>query len=126
MLFPTCALIASILVASAFGEFLQTPRHHDLPDLYEATFAELQHGLDKGHYTSVDLVKAYFARIEEVNKQGANLSAIIQTSPVALDAAAHADKLRKHGKALGPLHGLPFVVKDNYDTQYEDGMNTTA
>jgi amidase len=29
----------------------------DLPDLYEVSMAELQHGLEEGHFTSVDLVK---------------------------------------------------------------------
>lgn len=37
----------------------------DLPDLYEASIAELQEGMDKGHFTSVDLVKVclYCARL---------------------------------------------------------------
>ncbi|KAF7366274.1 Amidase signature enzyme [Mycena sanguinolenta] len=46
-----------------------------LPDLYEASIAELQAGLDASQFTSVDLIKAYFARIEEVNINGPGLRA---------------------------------------------------
>ncbi|KZT52926.1 amidase signature enzyme [Calocera cornea HHB12733] len=96
------------------------------PDLYEASFAEITAGLESGLYTSVDLVKAYLARIDEVNLKGPVLRAVIETSPVALAEAAKLDALRKNGTVLGPLHGIPIIVKDNIDTQPEDGMNTTA
>ncbi|KAF7326138.1 Amidase domain-containing protein [Mycena kentingensis (nom. inval.)] len=94
-----------------------------LPDLYEATIAELQDGLDAERFTSVDLVNAYFARIKEVNEE---LHAVIETSPTALAQAAELDVQRKDGKKLGPLHGIPILVKDNIATRVEDGMNTTA
>ncbi|KAJ6557849.1 amidase signature enzyme [Mycena capillaripes] len=93
------------------------------PDLYEATIADLQAGLDAGHFTSVDLVNAYFARISEVN---AELHAVIETNPIALALAADLDAQRKQGKKIGPLHGIPILVKDNIATRFEDGMNTTA
>ncbi|KAF7365550.1 Amidase domain-containing protein [Mycena venus] len=93
------------------------------PDLYEATITELQAGLDAGDFTSVDLVNAYFARINEVN---AELHAVIEVSPTALQQAADLDAQRKQGKKIGPLHGIPFLVKDNIATRFEDGMNTTA
>ncbi|KAJ6616359.1 amidase signature domain-containing protein [Mycena sp. CBHHK59/15] len=93
------------------------------PDLYEATIADLQAGLDAGHFTSVDLVEAYFSRINEVN---AELHAVIETNPTALTQAADLDAQRRQGKKLGPLHGIPILVKDNIATRLEDGMNTTA
>ncbi|KAF9238055.1 amidase signature domain-containing protein [Melanogaster broomeanus] len=76
-----------------------------LPDLYEAGIAELQQSLEKGHFTSVDLVKAYLARIEEA---------------AALDAE------RKIKGSRSPLHGIPLMLKDNIATLHEEGMNTTA
>ncbi|KAJ7060966.1 amidase signature enzyme [Mycena amicta] len=94
-----------------------------LPDLYEATIADLQAGLDAGHFTSVDLVNAYFARINEVNSE---LHAVIEMSPTALAQAAELDAQRSQGNKLGPLHGIPILVKDNIATRFEDGMNTTA
>ncbi|KAJ6451622.1 amidase signature enzyme [Mycena sanguinolenta] len=93
------------------------------PDLYEATIAELQAGLAAGNFTSVDLVNAYFSRINEVN---AELHAVIEISPTALAQAADLDTQRKQGTTLGPLHGIPILVKDNIATRFEDGMNTTA
>ncbi|OBZ76636.1 hypothetical protein A0H81_03091 [Grifola frondosa] len=96
------------------------------PDLYEASIAELQDGLEKGHFTSVDLVKAYFARIEEVNLQGPALRAVIETNPSALKQASELDLERKVSGPRGPLHGIPIIVKDNIATLHSEGMNTTA
>ncbi|KAI0260061.1 amidase signature enzyme [Gloeopeniophorella convolvens] len=101
-------------------------RRAPLPDLYEASIAELQDGLEKGHFTSVDLVKAYFARIDEVNLQGPTLRAVIETNPSALKQAADLDLERKLKGPRGPLHGIPILLKDNIATRASDGMNTTA
>ncbi|KAI5117586.1 hypothetical protein M0805_004581 [Coniferiporia weirii] len=98
----------------------------DFPDLYEASIAELQDGLQKGIFTSVDLVKAYFARIEEVNHQGPSLNAVIETNPSALIQAAELDEERKLKGLRGPLHGIPIILKDNIATLHNEGMNTTA
>ncbi|KAI0704181.1 amidase signature enzyme [Cerioporus squamosus] len=96
------------------------------PDLYEASIAELQAGLEKGQFTSVDLVKAYFARIDEVNLQGPTLRAVIETNPSALVQAAQLDAERRTKGARGPLHGIPILLKDNIATLHSEGMNTTA
>ncbi|KAK0205143.1 amidase signature enzyme [Desarmillaria ectypa] len=96
------------------------------PDLYEASVLELQDGLDERRFTSVDLVKTYFARIDEVNLQGPELRAVIETNPSALAQAAEMDAERKlHGKR-GALHGIPILLKDNIATVASEGMNTTA
>ncbi|KAG2754320.1 amidase signature enzyme [Suillus brevipes Sb2] len=97
-----------------------------LPDLYEASIAELQDGLVKGHFTSVQLVKAYFDRIEEVNLKGPALHAVIETNPMALSQAAALDDERKDRGGRGPLHGIPLLLKDNFATLHGEGMNTTA
>ncbi|EPT03273.1 hypothetical protein FOMPIDRAFT_1116650 [Fomitopsis schrenkii] len=97
-----------------------------LPDLYEAGIEEIQDGLKKKHFTSVDLVKAYLARIEEVNLQGPALRAILETNPNALKQAAELDKERGATGPRGPLHGIPILLKDNIATLHSEGMNTTA
>ncbi|KAG1867496.1 amidase signature enzyme [Suillus tomentosus] len=97
-----------------------------LPDLYEASIVELQDGLVKGHFTSVQLVKAYLNRIEEVNLKGPALHAVIETNPMALSQAAALDNERKDKGSRGPLHGIPLLLKDNIATLHEEGMNTTA
>ncbi|KIJ07519.1 hypothetical protein PAXINDRAFT_102931 [Paxillus involutus ATCC 200175] len=81
----------------------EVPQSTQLPDLYEAGIAELQQGLEKGHFTSVDLIKAYLARIEEVNLNGAALHAVIETNPQALSQAAALDAERKNNGSRGPL-----------------------
>ncbi|CAE6420112.1 unnamed protein product [Rhizoctonia solani] len=95
------------------------------PDLYEASIEELQFGLERGDYTSVDLVKAYLARIDEVNYKGANLCAVLEINPNALGQAAALDLERQSKGKRSPLHGIPILIKDNISIQASDG-NTTA
>ncbi|KAG1872991.1 amidase signature domain-containing protein [Suillus subalutaceus] len=96
------------------------------PDLYESGIADLQKGLELRHFTSVDLIKAYLARIDEVNLKGAALHAVIETNPNALSQAARLDAERESKGSRGPLHGIPLLLKDNIATLHEEGMNTTA
>ncbi|KAK1220637.1 hypothetical protein PQX77_016588 [Marasmius sp. AFHP31] len=96
------------------------------PDLYEASVIELQQGLDDGFFTSVDLVKAYFARIEEVNLKGPALRAVLEINPSALEQAAVLDKERKLLGKRTLLHGIPVLLKDSIATVASEGMNTTA
>ncbi|EKM56725.1 uncharacterized protein PHACADRAFT_254013 [Phanerochaete carnosa HHB-10118-sp] len=97
-----------------------------LPDLYEASISELQAGLDAGDFTSVDLVKAYFARIDEVNLKGPQLRAVLEMNPSALTEAAALDKERNQTGKRSELHGIPVLLKDNIATIASEGMNTTA
>ncbi|KAF8994512.1 amidase signature enzyme [Cyathus striatus] len=98
-----------------------------LPDLYEASVLELQDGLDKGLFTSVDLVKAYFARIEEVNLKGPALRAVLETNPNALATAALLDKnARRRGSEVLCMGFRFFLKYDNIATLPSEGMNTTA
>ncbi|KAF9042010.1 amidase signature enzyme [Hymenopellis radicata] len=108
---------------------VQWPDNFDaaLPDLYEASIRELQIGLDGRRFTSVDLVKAYVGRIEEVNLRGAQLHAIQEINPSALSQAAFLlDEERRLTGTRGLLHGIPILLKDNIATIASEGMNTTA
>ncbi|KAL0581674.1 hypothetical protein V5O48_000377 [Marasmius crinis-equi] len=96
------------------------------PDLYEASVVELQQGLDGELFSSVDLVKAYFARIDEVNLKGPALRAVLEINPSALEEAAALDKERKVSGKRSMLHGIPILLKDNIATVASEGMNTTA
>ncbi|TFK67632.1 amidase signature enzyme [Pluteus cervinus] len=112
------------------GNFVSPARRDtstpQFPDLYEASVDELQAGLDAGQFTSVDLVKAYFARIEEVNLQGPELRAVLELNPSALALAAELDVERKTTGKRSALHGIPILLKDNIATVASEGMNTTA
>ncbi|KAL4940030.1 hypothetical protein BDV06DRAFT_27027 [Aspergillus oleicola] len=89
--------------------------------LLEATQSELQGGLRLGCFTSVDLVRAYITRIREVNSR---LNPVLEINPDALNIAKELDQTRQQGKTLGPLHGLPILVKDLIGTY--DHMETSA
>ena len=92
-------------------------------DLIEASIEELQSELDSGRITSVELVDFYLARIEAFDKNGPALNSIAYINPRAREKAQTLDQERQqHGKR-GPLHGIPILVKDNYETI---GMPTTA
>ncbi|KAF8653663.1 hypothetical protein AX16_003814 [Volvariella volvacea WC 439] len=132
MLLPCRSLLAlSLLLLSFFAHATSirpTSRNEKVqfPDLYEASVQELQAGLDAGHFTSVDLVKAYFARIEEVNLQGPALRAVLELNPSALAQAAALDAERRTKGKRSALHRIPVLLKDNIATIASEGMNTTA
>ena len=64
--------------------------------------------------TAVDAVKHYYARIDEVNPK---INAVVAfCRERALAEAAEADAMLAAGKSKGPLHGVPFTIKDSFDT----------
>ncbi|RBQ16651.1 amidase [Spongiactinospora rosea] len=75
--------------------------------------------LARGQVTSVGLVKAYQARIDAYERAYADqpgVNAIIRRDPTAIADAARLDAERRKGRIRGPLHGIPLLIKDNYDT----------
>ncbi|HEV2063821.1 MAG TPA: amidase family protein, partial [Thermoanaerobaculia bacterium] len=93
-------------------------------ELEEATIADLQKRMQSGQDSSRSLVEKYAARIEALDKQGPRLRAVLEINPDALAIAGELDAERKAGKARGPLHGIPLLLKDNIGTA--DRMTTTA
>lgn len=86
-------------------------------NLREATVSSLHDAMRSGKLTAVQLVHLYLDRIEAYDKQGPYLNAIILVNPNVLTEAARLDSIYKAtGKFVGPLHGIPVIVKDNYDT----------
>jgi amidase len=93
-------------------------------ELEETTVAELQAGMKSGRYTARSIAEKYFERIDEIDKRGPAINAIIELNPEALAIADALDKERREKGARGPLHGIPVLIKDNIDTA--DRMMTTA
>lgn len=85
------------------------------------TVTDLRQALERGETTAVQLVEDYRGRIEQYNER---LNAVIQLNPGAGEEAGRLDRLRSAGTILGPLHGIPVLLKDNIDTG--DGMANTA
>ena len=92
-------------------------------DVLEQTIPELQAAMEAGRVTSRQLVTQHLARIEAYDRGGPALRAMISTNGAALDEAAALDRERVASGSRGPLHGIPVVVKDNYDVA---GLPTTA
>src|SRR4029077_13420895 len=90
----------------------------------EETIAQLQAEMASGKLTSEQLTQYYIDRIEALDQRREGVNAVIELNPDALEMAENADKLRKQHKVLGPLHGIPVLLKDNIDTG--DKMQTTA
>ena len=92
-------------------------------DVTEQSVSQLGVAMADGRVTAVNLVDSYLARIEAYAHQGPTLNAMIVLNPLARQEAMALDKERAAGQIRGPLHGVPVVVKDNYDTS---DLPTTA
>lgn len=91
--------------------------------VYEQSIAELQAAMASGRVTSSQLVAGYLRRIAAYDHNGPLLNTMIRLNPRALAEAAALDSERVKRGPRGPLHGIPIVVKDNYDSR---GMPTSA
>ncbi|KAF0892417.1 hypothetical protein E2562_015479 [Oryza meyeriana var. granulata] len=93
-------------------------------DFHEATVDAIQLGFKNGSLTSTALVRFYLDQITRLNPL---LHAVIEVNPDALAQAARADDEHLSGSSrgcVGPLHGVPVLLKDNIATH--DRLNTTA
>ncbi|EER37276.1 amidase [Histoplasma capsulatum H143] len=126
MFFPAFLLgilhLHSLLPSVAASPDRDGPKAHcHYPSLIDATSEQLQAGLSRRCFSSVDLVNAYIKRIAEVND---TLHVVAELNPDAVNIARHLDVERRHGKIRGPLHGLPIVIKGNIGIA--DRMHTTS
>lgn len=85
-------------------------------DVFEKSITDLEAALASGEVTSHQLVEGYLARIQAYDHAGPRLNTIVTLNPDALTQADARDKERAAKKLRGPLHGIPVLVKDNYET----------
>ena len=83
--------------------------------MVEASIADLQEAMASGAATSEQITSAYLARIEAYDRAGPRLNSMIRLNPDALAEARALDEERARTGARGPLHGIPIILKDNYD-----------
>ena len=93
-------------------------------ELNEESIASLQEKMAASKFSSEQITNLYLKRIEEIDKKGPLLNAVIELNPDAVSIAKTMDEERKAGKTRGPMHGIPVLIKDNINTA--DRMQTTA
>lgn len=120
ILLTTCVVSAGAQTTQTKTEQLESM--FTTSDLIDASITELQKELTEGNVTSVELVQMYLDRIEAYDKS-LNLNSIITVNENALETAKALDEERAAGKVRGALHGIPIIVKDNYDVE---GLATSA
>lgn len=86
-------------------------------ELVEAGIDDVTRAIERGEVTARQITAQALARIDAYDKRGAAINAIVTVNPRALDRAAQLDRAFAAGGLTGPLHGVPVIIKDNYDTQ---------
>ncbi|TDD55999.1 amidase family protein [Saccharopolyspora elongata] len=89
-------------------------------DLDTVTIPELQARMSRGSLTSSELTAAYLERIRTIDPK---IKAVLRTDPAAMAQAAASDARHRRGTVLGPLDGIPVLLKDNVNTR---DLPTTA
>jgi Asp-tRNA(Asn)/Glu-tRNA(Gln) amidotransferase A subunit family amidase len=110
------ALASALAITATPALSAQSTRPSRTVDVTEASITDLQAALASSRTTSVALVDQYLARIRAYDHAGPSLNAIIRVNAKARAEAAALDAERRAGHVRGPLHGIPIVIKDNYDT----------
>src|SRR5215470_5305770 len=91
-------------------------------NVLETTIDDIHAAYKAGRLTSRQLVELYLDRIERYDKKGPAINAIITMNGKALEDADRLDAAFRASGLVGPLHGIPVIVKDQADTR---GMPTT-
>lgn len=112
----TTALVIALGLASASAQAQPLSPY--------ASAGEQQAAMSDRKVTSEQLVRAYLDRIEQIDRAGPKLNAVLALNPHAVADARRLDAERRAGRVRGPLHGVPVLLKDNIETA--DGLPTTA
>ena len=111
----SAALIAALLAGAACSEPAPAPY-----EVQEVPLTQISADLASGKTTSVAVTQVYIDRIHQYD--GA-LNSVILIAPDALEQARASDERRSEGNILGPMDGVPILLKDNIDAL---GMPTTG
>ena len=112
-------LVTGILMATSGPALAQQPEF----TLETATVESINAAFDAGTLTAEELVGLYLERIEAYESEGPNINAFINIHPDPIGAARALDEERRATGPRSPLHGIPVVLKDNFNTS---DLPTTA
>jgi amidase len=84
--------------------------------VFEKTVSELQSAMTSGVVTSEDITRQYLARLSLYDRHGPAFRSVLAINPRVIADARARDAERAAGRARGPFHGVPIVLKDNIDT----------
>ncbi|MBW4653642.1 MAG: hypothetical protein KME20_11490 [Kaiparowitsia implicata GSE-PSE-MK54-09C] len=82
----------------------------------EATIPDLNEAFEAGTLTSEQLVQFYLDRIDAYDQQGPAINSLITINPEAIAQAQALDQERQMSGPRSVLHGIPIILKDNYNT----------
>jgi Asp-tRNA(Asn)/Glu-tRNA(Gln) amidotransferase A subunit family amidase len=109
------SIVIITIVTLAGAAQAQQPRFH----LQEATIDGIHTEMRAGRLSCTRLVQAYLDRIKAYDQAGPTLNTVQNTNPGALKQAAELDtRLRTSGALAGPLHCIPVLVKDQFNTNF--------
>lgn len=106
-------LLAALAIVAPMSLGAQSPRAFEV---HEASIRDLQDAMTDGRVSAVAIVDAYLARIAAFDRGGPRINAIIRLNPRARAEAAALDRERREGKVRGIWHGIPVILKDNFET----------
>jgi amidase len=116
---PSFLKHAGLLAALAIGATSVAARQQPPAaafQLEETTIARIHSAMKAGQLTCRGLVEQYLKRIESYDKVGPAINAIVVVNPGAAAEADDLDRRAKQGGFVGPLHCIPAIVKDNFET----------
>ena len=126
-IFVCCRTLAAILAVLAFVAGVLVDAQQPSPAspfrIEEATIAQIHAAMKGGQLTCRAMVEQYLRRIEAYDKNGPALNAIVVVNPDAIKQAEDLDARFAASGLTGPLHCIPAIVKDNFETI---GMQSAA
>ncbi len=113
---PYIAILLTALIIFTLPSFAKVDEHDTIPVLHDK--------MRSGQLSSEELVSFYLKRIEKHDREGSQLNSVVQLNKNAMAQAKALDSKLQTTGLVGPLHGIPVLLKDNIDTL--DGMANTA
>jgi amidase len=121
---PEAPVAAAAPAAAAEAPAAPALASYEATGILARSLPEIADALAAGEISSAALTQAYIDRIAAIDAAGPRLQSVLFVNPDALAQAAASDARRAAGQVLGPLDGVPILLKDNIESL--DPIPTTA